>query len=280
MQSEVPSKSLLNGPEPRTPRLSEGNPAVAQRDDLIVRVSRLRWAFPEEPRLPLPFWAWRPGGRLPRLVLLLEPAVDEGPHQGTGRNTASEALAAQARVDAFFEAHRHRLSQGSHLRPQPYTSRPPPATDIQTVMTLGFRGEVLPSIASVSAFSLTTPTGVPRCSSLQSNSCSPTSPTTASTDWIRQKARPSHARSRLRPTSATLTSLSTPRAAGSSASARTTLSPVPSRPTPSAVSLSSGPGASRRPPRWSARLCSGPRPMRGTLPRPRCPPVLLPVPSV
>src|SRR5215204_4574900 len=65
MQSEVPSKSLLNGPEPRTPRLSEGNPAVAQRDDLIVRVSRLRWAFPEEPRLPLPFWAWRPGGRLP-----------------------------------------------------------------------------------------------------------------------------------------------------------------------------------------------------------------------
>jgi hypothetical protein len=51
----------------------------------------------------------------------------------------------------------------------------------------------------------TTPTGVPRCSSLQSNSCSPTSPTTASTDWIRQRARPSHARSRLRPTSATLT---------------------------------------------------------------------------
>jgi hypothetical protein len=119
MLSEVPSKSLLNGPEPRTPRLSEGNPAVAQRDDLIVRVSRLRWAFPEEPRLPLPFWTWRPGGRLPRLVLLLEPAVNEGPYQGTGWNTASEALAAQARVDAFFEANRHRLSQGSHLRPNP-----------------------------------------------------------------------------------------------------------------------------------------------------------------
>jgi hypothetical protein len=83
----------------------------------------------EEPRLSLPFWARRPGGRLPRLVLLFEPAVDEGPDQGTGRNTASEALAAQARMDAFFEAHRHRLSQGSHLRPQPYTSRPPSATD-------------------------------------------------------------------------------------------------------------------------------------------------------
>jgi hypothetical protein len=126
----------------------------------------------------------------------------------------------------------------------------------------------------------TTPTGVPRCSSLQSNSCSPTSPTTASTDWIRQRARPSHARSRLRPTSATLTSLSTPRAAGSSASARTTLSPVPSRPTPSAVSLSSGPGASRHPPQWSARLCSGLPQTRETPPHLRCPPVLLPDPSV
>jgi hypothetical protein len=83
----------------------------------------------EEPRLPLPFWPRRPGGRLPRLVLLVEPAVDEGPDQGAGRNTASEALAPQARVDSFFEAHRQRLSQGSHLRPQPYTSRPPPATD-------------------------------------------------------------------------------------------------------------------------------------------------------
>jgi hypothetical protein len=83
----------------------------------------------EEPRLPLPFWPRRPGGRLPRLVLLVEPAVDEGPDQGAGRNAASEALAPQARVDSFFEAHRQRLSQGSHLRPQPYTSRPPPATD-------------------------------------------------------------------------------------------------------------------------------------------------------
>ena len=85
--------------------------------------------FAEEPRLPLPFWTCRPSGRHPRLVLLLEPAVDEGPDQGAGRDTASEALAAQARVDAFFEAHRHRPSQGSHLCRQPYTSRPPPATD-------------------------------------------------------------------------------------------------------------------------------------------------------
>ncbi len=60
----------------------------------------------EEPRLPLPFWARRPGGRLPRLFLLVEPAVDEGPDQGAARYTASEALAPQARVDSFFEAHR------------------------------------------------------------------------------------------------------------------------------------------------------------------------------
>jgi hypothetical protein len=67
--------------------------------------------------------------------------VDEGPDQGAGRDTASEALvaqaraealAAQARVDAFFEAHRHRLSQGSHLCRQPYMSRLPPATDRST----------------------------------------------------------------------------------------------------------------------------------------------------
>ncbi len=94
---------------------------------LCAWVSR-RSSLTEEPRLPLPFWV-RPGGRLPRLVLLVEPAVDEGPDQGAGGDTTPEALAAQPRVDAFFEAHRHRLSQGSHLRPQPYTSRPPPATD-------------------------------------------------------------------------------------------------------------------------------------------------------
>ncbi len=86
----------------------------------------MRFSLTEKPRLPLPFWA-RPGGRLPSLVLLVKPAVDEGPDQGAGRDTASQALAAQPRVDAFFEAHRHRLSQRSHLRPQPYTSRPPPA---------------------------------------------------------------------------------------------------------------------------------------------------------
>jgi hypothetical protein len=79
----------------------------------------------DEARLPLGFRARRPEGRL---VLLVEPAVDEGPDKGAGRDTAPEALAAQPRVDAFIEAHRHRLSQGSHLRPQPYTSQPPPAT--------------------------------------------------------------------------------------------------------------------------------------------------------
>ena len=103
-------------------------PAVRLRLGLYAWASR-RSSLSEEPRLPLPFWARRPGGRLPRLVLLVEPAVHEGPDQGACRDTASEALAAQPRVDAFFEAHRHRLSQGSHLHPQPYTSRPPPATD-------------------------------------------------------------------------------------------------------------------------------------------------------
>ncbi len=102
--------------------------AVRLRLGLYAWASK-RFSLSKEPRLPLPFWARRPGGRLPRLVLLVEPSVDKGPDQGACRDTASEALAAQLRVDAFFEAHRHRLSQGSHLRPQPYTSRPPTATD-------------------------------------------------------------------------------------------------------------------------------------------------------
>jgi len=101
--------------------------AVKLRLDLYAWASK-RFSLSKEPRLSLPFWA-RPGGRLPRLVLLVEPAVHEGPDQGACRDTASEALTPQARVDSFFEAHRQRLSQGSHLRPQPYTSRPPPATD-------------------------------------------------------------------------------------------------------------------------------------------------------
>lgn len=58
--------------------------------------------LPEEPRLPLVFWAWRPCGRLPRLVVLVEPAVDEGTDQGASRDTASEALPTQACVDALF----------------------------------------------------------------------------------------------------------------------------------------------------------------------------------
>jgi hypothetical protein len=37
-----------------------------------------RSSLSEKSQLPLLFWAQRPGGRLPRLVLLVEPAVDEG----------------------------------------------------------------------------------------------------------------------------------------------------------------------------------------------------------
>src|SRR3954454_1563839 len=39
------------------------------------------------------------------------------------------------------------------------TSKIRTASDIESVMTMGFRGEALPSIASISAFSLTTSTG-------------------------------------------------------------------------------------------------------------------------
>ncbi len=57
--------------------------------------------LPEEPRLPLVFWARAPC-HLSHLVLLVKPTVDEGPDQGAARDTASEALPAQACVDALF----------------------------------------------------------------------------------------------------------------------------------------------------------------------------------
>jgi hypothetical protein len=48
--------------------------------------------------------------RLPFLVpLLLEPAVNEGTHQGACRDAAPEAVAAQAQVGLFLEPHGHRF---------------------------------------------------------------------------------------------------------------------------------------------------------------------------
>jgi hypothetical protein len=72
---------------------------------------------------------WREGRPRHRVTNAPLDTCQRSPDQGAGRDTASEALAAQACVDAFFEAHRNRLSQGSHLHLQPYTSRPPTATD-------------------------------------------------------------------------------------------------------------------------------------------------------
>jgi hypothetical protein len=72
---------------------------------------------------------WREGRPRHRVTNAPLDTCQRSPDQGAGRDTASEALAAQACVDAFLEAHRNRLSQGSHLHLQPYTSRPPTATD-------------------------------------------------------------------------------------------------------------------------------------------------------
>jgi len=48
--------------------------------------------------------------RLPFLVpLLLEPAVNEGTHQGARRDAAPEAVTAQAKVGLFLEPHGHRF---------------------------------------------------------------------------------------------------------------------------------------------------------------------------
>ena len=91
IEHPVPAMQMdARSPIGASSKAARGEPKDEQRTPGTSKPSFL----PEEPRLPLPFWAWRPGGRLPRLVLLLEPAVDEGTYQGTGRNTASEALAA------------------------------------------------------------------------------------------------------------------------------------------------------------------------------------------
>ena len=60
-----------------------------------------------------------------RLSFLLEPAVNESTHQGARRDTAPEAMAAQAQVGLLLEPHGHGfVAQGSHRRPSAYTSPP------------------------------------------------------------------------------------------------------------------------------------------------------------
>ncbi len=52
--------------------------AIRLRLGLYAWASK-RFSLSEQSRLPLRFRVRRPDGRLPRLVLLVEPAVDEGP---------------------------------------------------------------------------------------------------------------------------------------------------------------------------------------------------------
>jgi hypothetical protein len=103
-----------------------------------------RSSFAEKVWLPAAFGASPLGNRLPFLVsLLLEPAVNEGAHQGARRDATPEAVAAQAQVGLLFEAHGHRLvAQGSHRCPPAYTSPPLLAPPSSRRASAGPRGRV------------------------------------------------------------------------------------------------------------------------------------------
>ena len=96
-------------------RLPRGSAIAGQ----AFRCRSRRYFLAEKPRLPAAFGASPFGHRLPSLVpLLLEPAVDEGAHQGARRDAAPQAVAAQAQIGLLLEPHGHRLvAQGSHRRP-------------------------------------------------------------------------------------------------------------------------------------------------------------------
>jgi hypothetical protein len=85
-----------------------------------------RTSLAEKPRLPAAFGSFPLCHSLSFLVpLLLEPAVNEGAHQGAGRDAAPEAVAAQAQIGLLFEPHGHRLvAQWAHRHPPAYTSPP------------------------------------------------------------------------------------------------------------------------------------------------------------
>lgn len=101
-----------------------------------------RTSLAEKPRLPAAFGAFPLCHSLPFLVpLLLEPAVNEGAHQGAGRDAAPEAVAAQAQVGLLFEPHGHRLvAQWAHRRPPAYTSSPVLAPPRQAPYVLDLGG--------------------------------------------------------------------------------------------------------------------------------------------
>ena len=90
------------------------------------RCQSRRSSLAEKPWLLVAFGVALLGHRLHFLVpLLLEPAVNESTHQGARRDTAPEAMAAQAQVCLLLEPHGHGfVEQGSHRRPSAYTSPP------------------------------------------------------------------------------------------------------------------------------------------------------------